>query len=99
MTEPDPSVIGAEIIAGLFLMAVIAGTLTFVLLRAASKRADAMVTISLSTLTLVAIVGFAVSQSETLGAIGATGVGALAGALTQLFKIEQGEQSDGNNTV
>ena len=81
----DVSTVLGEAVFALFLVAVIAGILTFVLLRAASKRADAMVTISLSVLTLVSIVGFIATGSETLGTLAGAGIGALAGALTNLF--------------
>lgn len=71
---------------GLAFVAVIVGAVMFALLRAASRAPDAMITISLSVLTLVAIAGFIATRSETLGAIAASGVGALGGALTAIFK-------------
>ena len=78
-------VVGAEVLGAFFLVAVIAGTLTFALLRAAAKKADAMIVVSVSLLTLVAIVGFIATQSEALITLAGTGVGALAGAITNLF--------------
>ena len=78
-------VVGAELLGAFFLVAVIAGVLTFALLRAAAKKADAMIVVSVSLLTLVAIVGFIATQSEALITLAGTGVGALAGAITNLF--------------
>ena len=77
--------LGAEVLGSLFLVTVIAGILTFALLRAASKKADAMITVAVSLLTLVAIVGFIATGAEALITLAGTGVGALAGAITNLF--------------
>ena len=87
MTTSDETleVVGAEVLGAFFLVAVIAGVLTFALLRAAAKKADAMIVVSVSLLTLVAIVGFIATQYEALITLAGTGVGALAGAITNLF--------------
>jgi hypothetical protein len=92
--SPDLETVGAEIVAAFFLVAVIAGVLTFALLRAASKKADAMIVVSVSLLTLVAIVGFIATQNEALITLAGTGVGALAGAITNLFGDKPGASRD-----
>ena len=89
------SAIFSEAIIAFIIVLMIAGVLSFVLLRAASKRADAMVTISLSLLTLVSIIGFIASRAETLGTLAGAGIGALAGALTNLFQGERREEENG----
>lgn len=92
----DLQALGLELVLALALLAVVAVALTFVLLRAASKTMPAMVTISLSVLTLVAIVGFMLTGAETLGTLAGAGMGALAGALTNLFTpdVEQPPDKD-----
>lgn len=85
----DAEVEAAEVwgvVIGLALVAVIVGVVVFALMRAARHAPNAMITISLSVLTLVALAGYIATQSETLGAIAAGGVGALGGALTALFQ-------------
>lgn len=81
----DPEGVGAELAVAAVALAVIAGVLTFALLRAASKKADAMIVVSVSLLTLVAVVGFMFTENEALITLAGTGVGALAGAITNLF--------------
>jgi len=85
MSDDTGVVVGAELAVAAVALAVIAGVLTFALLRAASKKADAMIVVSVSLLTLVAIVGFMFTQAEALITLAGTGVGALAGAITNLF--------------
>ena len=92
--EPDLTVLGTETAIILGLVALITGTLVWVLLRAASKRADAMVTISLSVLTLLAIAGFIATEAEALITLAGAGVGALAGALTNLFGGPSDDHTD-----
>jgi hypothetical protein len=93
--SPDTDVIlGAEVAVSLLAVAFIAGVLAFVLLRAATKQAEAMVTVALSILTLVAIIGFISTQNEALITLAGAGVGALAGALTNLFGDKPGASRD-----
>lgn len=84
-TVEDIQLIGLEIVFGLGLGLLLAGTIGFTLLRAASKRADAMVTVAVSMLTMVAIVGFLLTQQEALVTLAGAGIGALAGAVTNLL--------------
>lgn len=53
-----------------------------------------MVTISLSILTLAAIGAFVLGGSDILGTIAATGVGALAGAVSNVFKDRDNRPRD-----
>ena len=88
----DDSLAVAEIwgvVIGLGLVAAIVGTVVFALMRAARHAPNAMITISLSVLTLVSLAGFIATANDTLGAIAAGGVGALGGALTALFQQQQ----------
>ena len=85
----DETLAAAElwgVVIGLALVAVIVGVVVFALMRAARHAPNAMITISLSVLTLVALAGFIATSNDTLGAIAAGGVGALGGALTALFQ-------------
>ena len=59
--------------------------LTRAIIAAASLRPPAMVAVSLSILTLVALGGFILTGLEVLATIAATGFGAIAGAMTSLF--------------
>lgn len=105
LVSPEPSpgisdelgrleVIGLEIVAAMALGAVLAGVIAFSLLRAASKDQAGMVTIAVSILTMVAIVGFVATSQEALVTLAGAGMGALAGAVTNLFgKPDDGESS------
>lgn len=66
---------------------VAAGFLLVWVLTVLSKREPgAMLTTSIALLTLVALGIYAVGGSDTAGTIAATGMGALAGSLTALFR-------------
>ena len=81
----DVEVIGVEVILGLGLALALALTIGGVLLLAARRLSDAMVTVSVSILTMVAIVGFLITRQEALVTLAGAGMGALAGAVTHLF--------------
>jgi uncharacterized membrane protein len=76
---------GAELIAILALIGLVGFILVWALIKVSSREPSAMVTITLGLLTLVAMGGFILTQSDILGTIAATGIGALAGAVTNLF--------------
>lgn len=57
----------------------------YALLRTAHYPLSTTLVLALSMLTLIALVSFAITGSETLGTIAAAGVGALAGAVAQQF--------------
>lgn len=84
---PDPnletaSTIGAEIVAGLFAVLLIMAVVVFALLRAGRYPPSVGLVISLSLLTTISLAGFAITQLEVLGTIAATGIGAIAGAVS-----------------
>jgi chromate transport protein ChrA len=58
---------------------------TWALLRTAQYPPSTTLVLALSMLTLVALVSFAITRSETLGTIAAAGIGALAGSVTAQF--------------
>lgn len=83
MSEPL-NVAEIEVLAAMVLGAVvIAWALTYAILRAANMPAPAMLVVSLSVLTLVALFGALLSSSQAMETIAATGVGALAGVVSQ----------------
>lgn len=59
--------------------------LVWALVRVSDKEPSALVTITLGLLTLVAVGAFVLTDSDILGTIAATGFGALAGAVTNVF--------------
>ena len=58
----------------------------YLLTKAAKQTPQAMVTITLGMLTILALVGYLVTREEIAANLVATGIGAFAGALTALFK-------------
>ena len=96
MTPSDETLqaLGIEVVLALVLIAIIAGLVVFALLRAASRKIDIGVIVAVTILTLIAIVGFVLTQQEALITLAGTGLGALAGAITNLIgtnKEEPGE--------
>ena len=73
------------IVIGLVTLVIIFG-MGYLLVRASERRSSAdLLLVVLSVLTLVSMVLFAITNSETLATISATGVGALAGGVTAMF--------------
>ena len=68
--------------------------MTRALLSAATHRPAAMITVALSILTLVALLIFSITESETMGTVAATGVGALAGSVTAMFQDRKKDGED-----
>ena len=95
-TAADPLAVGAAVVI------ILAGSwgLVFALLRAARyPHPTAMVT-ALSLLTLLSLIGLGVSDGEaanTFGTLAATGIGALAGAVTSTFQNNSGGKRDGQD--
>jgi hypothetical protein len=89
MTDEDLNVLTdleVAIIIGIAVIIVaVVGVFVFALLRTAQYPPSTTLVLSLSMLTLVALVGFAVTRTETLGTISAAGIGALAGSVTAQF--------------
>lgn len=89
--------LGVELLVALGLVAVIAGLVVFGLLRAATRKVDIGVIVAVTILTLVAIIGFIISQQEALVTLAGTGLGALAGAITNLVGDNKKDRTDGDN--
>src|SRR6187431_2326147 len=66
-------------------LAALGWVLTKAIIRASHLEPPAMVTVALSILTLVALGGFILTGMGVLGTLAATGFGAIASAMTNLF--------------
>lgn len=76
--------LGIELVLSLGLVTVIVGIIVWALLRAASRKADVGVIVAVTILTALAIFGFIATRQEALITLAGTGLGALAGAITNL---------------
>lgn len=75
-----------------FLFLIIMGTaaiLVWALVRSSRSPAPSMLVTALAILTLVSIVIFALTREQVLATIAATGLGALAGAVSTTFNNDQ----------
>lgn len=85
----DTALAGAEFLLGAALILATAGVVSVVLYRTARFRPEAMIGVSVSILTLVAIFASVAGSnpeiSTALIALAATGLGGLVGALKALF--------------
>lgn len=79
------STIGFEVVAALFLILLILGVFIFALLRAGRYPPSVGLVIALSLLSATAMLSFAITGQEVLGTIAATGIGALAGAVSAVW--------------
>ena len=98
---PDPSytpeqALGISWGLGIAVLALAAVGFLFVwaLLIVSKREPGAMLAVSISLLTLTSISVYALTQSEVMGTLAATGMGALAGSLTALFRAQHVEQTD-----
>ena len=96
MTPSDDTLqsLGAEVVIALGLVAVITGLVVFALLRAAARKVDIGVIVAVTILTLVSIIGFLLSEQEALITLAGTGLGALAGAITNLLGTKEPGDAD-----
>lgn len=85
--------IGFEVITALFITLLLVLTLVWALLRSGRYPASISLVIALSLLTIVSIALFSVSGQETLGTLAATGMGALAGAVSAVWTDRRNEQA------
>jgi hypothetical protein len=85
VTDGTARLVGLELLVGGVLFATLGWALVWGILRAARGAAPSMVVTAVSVLTFTSIVGFVLTQSEVLGTVVATGIGALASAVTNLF--------------
>lgn len=97
MTTTDP-------VAALAAVAIIVGVawgLTAAVLRAAHYPHPTSLVTALALLTLISLIGLGVTSGEaanTFGTLAATGIGALAGAVTSQFQRPRKDDDDkGNN--
>lgn len=75
-----------ELVIAVAIMLVIFVLFVWALLRAGSLPTPLALTMALSMMALVAIAGFIATGQEVLGAIAASAVGALAGAVSAQFE-------------
>jgi len=96
VTPSDDTIqaLGVEVVLALGLVAVITGLVVFALLRAAARKVDVGVIVAVTILTLVAIMGFVATQQEALITLAGTGLGALAGAITNLIGSKEPGDAD-----
>jgi hypothetical protein len=93
MNEPNLEVVGAETAVALVAVAVIVGLIVWALLRATSRRVDIGVVVAVTILTAISIFGFIGTQAEALITLAGTGLGALAGAITNLLGGDDADQT------
>lgn len=77
--------IGAELVVAACALAGLGFLLVWALVIVSRHEPPALVVTTLGLLTLVALVAFAATANEVLGTLAATGIGALAGAVTDVF--------------
>ena len=96
MTPSDDTLqaLGVEVVLALVLVAVITALVVFALLRAAARKVDVGVIVAVTILTLVAIMGFVATEQEALITLAGTGLGALAGAITNLLGTKEPGDAD-----
>ena len=96
--DPNVIVAGGEILIAMAIFLATAGVVSVVLYKTAKLRPQAMIAISVSILTLVAVFGSIASGTEAIStaliSLAGVGLGALAGALRTLFDVKQAEKSD-----
>jgi hypothetical protein len=83
--------LGSDLTVAL-LLALAAFIMVWALVKLRDSEPSTLVTIVLGLLTLVAIGGFLLVESDILGTIAATGVGALAGAVSNIFDSSAGRR-------
>jgi len=93
MNEPNLEVVGAETVLALIAVAVIVALIVWALLRATSRRVDIGVIVAVTILTAISIFGFIATQAEALITLAGTGLGALAGAITNLLGGDDADQT------
>ncbi len=88
-----------EIVAVIFAITVALMVLGFVLvwaiIRVRLEPAPAMLTVTLGLLTLVCIIGYTLTNSNTLGTLAGAGLGALAGSLTNVLNRPKDKDEEG----
>lgn len=93
-TTSDAAVLGFEFIVLALLFAVIGFVLMWMISRLGEKQPHIMIPLLVAVITISALIAFAITREEGLETITATGLGALAGALTFLFNPPPGAGED-----
>ena len=97
MTTPDQLTADIWGIAlSITALAMLGAALTLGLLRAARHPPGSMIVVSLSLLSLVALIGGLLADSGEVLAVAAAGIGALAGAVTSIYGAKDERKPDGN---
>lgn len=95
MALPDDRVVAVAVVIGIGLALVLLGwATTRAILAAANREPRAMVTVALAVVTLAALGAFVLTGREVLATIAATGVGALASAVTGIFERHKKDETD-----
>lgn len=90
--DPDlVQTLGIDLVVGAVMLAAVGFLFVWALVIVSKREPGAMLAVSIALLTLVAIGVYAVTQSEVMGTLAATGMGALAGSLTAIFRARQTE--------
>lgn len=71
--------------------AVVAMIVAYAILKAADKPAPTLLVMSLSMLTLLAVVAFVITGSQEMGTLAGVGLGALAAAVSSMFSSLRSE--------
>ncbi len=96
-TPLDPDLVqtlGLDLVIGAVMLAAVGFLFVWALIIVSKREPGAMLAMSIALLTLVAIGVYAVTQSEVMGTLAATGMGALAGSLTAIFRARQAEVNE-----
>lgn len=91
---PAGNVPGTDIVLVVFALTAAGFLLVWVLIIMSKREPGAMLSVSIALLSLVALGVYAVSESETAGTIAATGMGALAGSLTAIYRRGRADGED-----
>ena len=70
-------------------------TMIWAIVKVRNQPAPAMLTITLGLLTLISILAFSLTRDNVLGTLAATGLGALAGSLTNVLQAYREGKREG----
>lgn len=88
----DPAIVVAVVVAILLYVFVIAGMFAYTLIKSQRQPAPQALVAALALLTFIALSSSIVIRSQALETIAATGIGAIAGAVSQQFKTKNEEE-------
>ena len=84
-TDDAAELLGVELLGIAVGFVVLGFVLVWAVLRVTDREPTAAIPMLVGLLTFVALVAYALTREEVLGTLAATGLGALAGAVTSLF--------------